>query len=225
MPREQKQLSFKRMQISKANTVMVTAVAVATFVFIFSMFVAKGLLSQRSYQSKVISKKELAKEQLKENVEAKNKLEASYKVFVSKPENVIFGIPDGSGQNDGDNGRIILDALPSKYDFPALATSVEKLLSDQQLKINSINGKDDELGQQNAGGGSSQPVKLPISVSVAGTYSAIQGLMAKLERSIRPVSVLKITLSGSDQAMKLELTAKTYYQPEKKINIKLEDVQ
>ena len=42
--------------------------------------------------------------------------------------------------NDGDNGKIVPRCMPGQYDFPALATSLTKLLSGQGVKIQSISG-------------------------------------------------------------------------------------
>lgn len=226
MPKAQKPLSFKRMQISKANTTMVASVAVAIFVFIFSIFAAKALLAQRSYYSRVISKKDTAKKQLAQNIQARDALETSYKAFMSNiGENIIDGNPTGEGERDGDNARIVLDALPSKYDFPALATSIEKLLTNQALIIEGISGSDDELAQQALEVDTPTPIDIPFNLAVGGDYAAIQALTEKLSLSIRPVHILRMALAGSDGSLKLELSAKTYYQPEKKINIKLEEVQ
>jgi len=49
--------STKRTLITKANSRMVVTTAVAAFVVIFSLVAAKALLSQATYQNRVISKK------------------------------------------------------------------------------------------------------------------------------------------------------------------------
>ncbi len=138
----------KRLIINKANATMVIAIAVATFVTVFCLITAKALLSQRAYQARVITRKEKAKDQLKENIKSVEALDTSYKEFVSSPVNVLDGNPAGTGEKDGDNPRIVLDALPSKYDFPALATSLEKLLTDRNYKVDGITGTDEEIAQQ-----------------------------------------------------------------------------
>ena len=121
-------LSSKRLQIDKANASMVAFLAVAAFIAVFSLVASKALLSQRSYQSRVIAEKKKALTQLKTNNQAATELVAAYKSFVAAPENIIAGSASGSGDRDGDNAKIVLDALPSKYDFPALVTSIEKIL-------------------------------------------------------------------------------------------------
>ena len=119
----------KRALISKASSTMVVATAVAAFIFIFSAVASKALFSQAAYQNKVIAKKKQALATLKADISAVDNLNNSYKTFIGTPTNVLGGNPTGTGDQDGDNAKIVLDALPSKYDFPALTTSLEKLIS------------------------------------------------------------------------------------------------
>lgn len=217
-------ISGKRLQIDKANSTVVAFVAVAAFVVVFSLVASKALLSQRSYQARVIKEKTKALNQLKANNEAAKKLEASYSVFIASPTNIIAGTTTGTGDRDGDNARIVLDALPSKYDFPALATSLEKILTDQNYKVTSITGTDDELNQSTKTA-STQPVDMPFQVGVTGTFDSIQSLIDVFGRSIRPISISKINLTGSDNQLNVSITAKTYYQPEKTITITTKEVK
>ncbi len=170
--------SLKRIQINKANTTMVIAIAVAAFVFTFSLVAGRSLLNKRSYQSKVIAGKEAAVKQLEANITASNTLAESYKTFVSSNENVIGGNPKGTGDRDGDNAKIILDALPSQYDFPALTSSVEKVLSTNGFKITAITGTDDEVAQQKTPESSTpKPVDMPFEVSVTTNVAGIKNLL------------------------------------------------
>ena len=144
MPR---QFSTKRIAIDKAYATLVIAVAVAAFIIMFSLVASKALLGQRSYQAKVIHKKEIARDTLRDNILAAEQLNSSYQSFVNEPINAIGGNPKGDADRDGDNARIVLDALPSKYDFPALTSSLDQLLRGNGLTVVSIDGKDDEVTQ------------------------------------------------------------------------------
>ena len=68
--------------------------------------------------------KEKAHQQLDKNLKAFDSLVVSYKSFEGKSTNVIGGNASGTGDNDGKNSKIILDALPSSSDFPALTSSI-----------------------------------------------------------------------------------------------------
>lgn len=218
--------STKQLMINKANAQMIIMIGMAAVIVAFSLVASKALLSQRGYQARVIDKKETALKQLKVNVEASKKLVASYTEFEARTTNVIGGDSLGKGDRDGDNAKLVLDALPSQYDFPALATSLEKLLTSSNYTIESISGVDDELNQQNnPGSPSPEPVDMPFEISVSASYPAIQALVATLNQSIRPFQVESIEFSGNENDLKMIISAKTFYQPGKNLTIKTEEIK
>jgi hypothetical protein len=213
-------ISFKRIQINKANTAMVISTAIAAFVVTFSVIAGRALLNKRSYQNKVIGAKETAVNQLQANIKATDSLATSYKAFVGTASNVLGGNPTGAGDKDGDNAKIILDALPSQYDFPALTSSMEKLLDDNGYKAAGISGTDDELAQQkNQSAAAPKPVAIPFGISVTTDLAGGKKLLSLLEHSIRPINIKSIQVSGSNNKLNIAITAETYYQPGKSLNI------
>lgn len=206
--------------IDKTNARIFGITAVAAFIVVFTLVASKSLISQAAYQNRVISQNKKALNQLKTDIQATNTLVTSYQAFVSTPQNVLGGNPNGSGNKDGDNAQVVLDALPSEYDFPALATSLEKVLTAEHVQIQSIAGTDEEL-QQNSTTTSSnpQPVPMPFQISVTGSYGNIQSLVNAFNRSIRPIQIQTVQLSGDQNQMQMAITAQTYYQPGKSLNI------
>src|SRR5579875_2370206 len=118
--------SQKRVLIDKANSRVVVVTSAAAFIVVFCLVAAHTLFSQLLYQNRIISAKKQALSQLRTDTTAVSQLDNSYVAFVSTPQNVLGGSSSGTGSQDGNNAQIVLDALPSKYDFPALATSLEK---------------------------------------------------------------------------------------------------
>lgn len=216
----------KRSLISKANSTMVVATSVAAFVVVFGLVAGRAMLSQMTYQNRVIDAKKKGLQQLQKDVAAVDSLEASYKEFVQQNPNVLVGNATGNGPQDGDNAKIVLDALPSKYDFPALTTSLEKLISDQTLQIASISGTDEEVTQKEKQTSTDPvPIPIPFQVQVNGSYGSVQNLVEVFRRSIRPFQIQSIELSGDEGNMVAAIKAQTYYQPEKSLNIKSEVVK
>lgn len=215
------QTPTKRLAIDKANAQIVAAVAVAAFISIFCLVASRAVFSQNVYQSRVTTAKEKAHKQLLKNIQAFDSLVSHYQTFDSSPSNVIGGTASGTGNNDGSNSKIILDALPPVYDFPALTSSLEKILGDHGLKVTSITGTDDQLNQQkNAASPTPQAVSLPFSFSVSGvSYTSVQQLIASLQSSIRPIVIDNLTISGGASNMTTTITAHTYYQPAKNLTI------
>jgi len=212
--------------IDQANTTIVVSAAIAAFLLVFTLVATKTLIGQAFYQNRVVNTKKTALKTLKADLNARTDLSNSYQSFVNTPTNLIGGSSTGTGDRDGDNGKIVLDALPPSYDFPALATSLEKILTTQGLQIQSISGTDDEVAQQNNSQSSApQPVAIPFQLQVSGSYAAIQNLAKTFEASIRPFQIQTMSLSGSQSSMTLSITAQTYYQPAKQLQITTEVVK
>lgn len=210
----------KRTLISKANSSMVLATTVAGFVLVFTLVASKSLVSQMNYQNRVISTKKTALSHLKDDLAARNSLQESYEDFITQNPNVLGGNVTGTGEKEGDNAKIILNALPSKYDFPALTTSLEKLITDQNLKIAGISGTDEEASQAaNATSPNPQPIAMPFQVQVNGSYQSVQNLVDVMLRSIRPFKIQTLEMTGDPSNMTARIAAQTYYQPEKSLKI------
>lgn len=221
----QTQVSLKRIGVDKTNSRIVGITAAAAFVVVFCIIASISLFGTLLYQNKVIGVKKTAVTQLEANLKARDSLVTSYKAFVSTPQNIIGGSTTGSSSNDGNNAKIILDALPSKYDYPALANSLEKLATSQGVAIKSISGTDDEVAQDVSSAKSTQPIAIPFDMTVSGSYDAIKNFVGAMERSIRPMQLQKTDISGSQEELTLTFTAQTFYQPEKTLGIKMKVVK
>jgi hypothetical protein len=216
----------KRTLIGKANSTMVIATTIAAFLLVFTLIAGKSLLSQMSYQNRVVSAKKTALTQLNEDLEARDSLQSSYVSFVREDPNVLGGNPEGTAEKDGDNAKLVLDSLPSKYDFPALTTSLEKIITEQNMQILSITGTDQEAalaGKQTSP--SPQVVPMPFQIQVGGSYQSVQNLLFVFLHSIRPFQIDTIELTGDESSMTATINAQTFYQPEKSLSIKTEVVQ
>jgi hypothetical protein len=215
------EISTKRLAIGKANTQIVVVVGVASVVTVFCLVAAQAVWGQTQYQARVTKAATAAHKQLVSNVQSYDNLQTSYQAFDSSPINALGGSSTGSGNNDGDNAKLILDALPSSYDFPALTSSIEKILTDGNYSIGGITGTDDQLTEQtNSVAASPQPVSMPFSFTVTNAnYASVQQLITKLQQSIRPIQIDSMTLSGASNSMEVTVNAHTYYQPGKSLGI------
>ncbi len=212
--------SGKRDLIDKTNATVVMIVSAAVFLAAFSAVATKTFINQAAYQNRVIEKKRIARDQLKEDIDNAKKLKKSYLSFVDTTKNAIGGDRFGVGQQDGDNAKIVLDALPSSYDFPALPTSIEALVASQNVKISSITGTDDEVAQaQNASSTTPQPIAMPFEFSVVSDYEGVQRVINALERSIRPMKISELDIVSEQKELTLTIKAQTFFQPAKSLNI------
>jgi Tfp pilus assembly protein PilO len=211
----------KRMAIDKANAQLVIIVAVAAFIAVFCLVASNSVWKQDRYQSRVNSVKTTARNQLTANLSAYSSLQRSYNNFISKPTNIIGGQSNGSGANNGSNAQIVLDALPPSYDFPALTSSIENILSSRGLTVSSITGTDEQLAQQtNNSSTTPTPVAMPFTFTIENlNYTSVGEVISALEDSVRPIQVDNIDLTGSSSDMDLTVTAHTYFQPGKAVSI------
>lgn len=214
----------KRVLIEKANTTTVIAAGIAAFLVVFSAVAARSLVSQASYQNAVISAKKDTLKTIEDNLEARKNLTSSYEAFVAPSKNIIGGNAVGSSVQDGDNATIILDALPSKYDYPGLVSSLDKVVQSQGAVLEKVNGIDEEVAQAaQTSSGMPQPIPMPFDFAAKGAYQQVQGLTQQFEKSIRPIQVQKISILANDQGgVTATVTAQTFYQPAKKLELKKE---
>lgn len=215
------QISLKRIQLDKTTQSILIILTVAAVVTVMALAGSRALLAQISYQNRVISAKQTAKDSLTANVQALNQLKNAYYAFDNTPESII-----GTSEK---NSKVVLDALPSTYDFPALVTSLEQILKLGGYAIESIGGSDDEIAQisaeQSVGLNAAEPVEIPFQVEVTTSYDGAQQLVRDLDRTIRPMHIQSIELNGGDSSMKVSISAKTYYKPGIKLEIPMGEVQ
>src|SRR5262249_36866074 len=157
--------------------------------------VTKGL-----YQKRVLHERQEVVSQLKTNYTSAQSLLTQYKVFASQDPNVLGGSISGTGNLDGDNPRIVLDSLPSTYDAPALASSLEKILEGRGISISSIKVIDDPTTYPDAAQENPQSAAIPLSFEGTTNFQVAPQLLQDFERSIRPFDVTKIEITGTDAA-------------------------
>ncbi len=217
-------ISFKKLALTKANTQMVAVTAIASFITVFCLIGANYLLGIRSYQARIITADKSADSNLIADNVARNKLVSAYKKFVDQNPNIL-GSNNTTGSYVYNNASVILDALPSTYDFPALTSSLQKLQNVGGVTLSSIGGTDQSTSVSSAATSSPSPVQMPFTLSVNQTsYTAIQKLFAAMLLSIRPLQIDSMTLSGSDTNINLSINAHTYFQPGMKFNISTETI-
>lgn len=211
--------SVKHLQISKNQSRILMIVAIATVVVVFSLFATKAIVSKGLYQRRALHEKREVASQLKANLDAANTLFTQYKVFADQDPNVLGGTIDGTGNLDGDNPRIVLDSLPSDYDAPALASSLEKILVGRSVTIDSIKVTDDPNTNSYQPETSPKPKQVLFSFDGTTNYKGATQLLQDFERSIRPFDVTVMDITGNDNSLKLSVTMNTYLQPAKSLDL------
>jgi hypothetical protein len=221
--------SVKHMQIDKARSNASIVVAIATIVTVFCLVSTKSLFSQAAYQKRVVNAKQATDKTLQANVVAANTLVNQYnQVFEgTNPTNIIGGKNDKSTNAvppNGDNARIVLDALPSKYDYPALVTSVSNILNNDGVVSQGISGTDDSTSISNSPTQAPSPQPIQLVLSGNTSYPGVETVINDLERSIRPFDITNFQISGKSDDLSFTLTATTYYQSAKSLGTTTKEV-
>ena len=203
--RKSLEFSTKQSLVEKDNNFILVVLSVTSFIVVFCLVGSNALYKRISYQDKVINARTTADNQLKANINSSTSLQCAYNSFEAQTP-VVTGVSK--------NSIMVLDALPSKYDFPALVTSLSKLMAISGLSVQTINGIDAEVSAVQS---SPDPKVVPINFQLTGngSYSAVSTFISNLEKSIRPITISNITFSGSDAKLTVTIKATTYYQPEK----------
>lgn len=226
-----KKISAKSIQITKDQSQLLVIVVVATLTSVFCLVSAKALVSKSIYQAKVISARHKSADQINANIKNANTLVNQYKnVFIGdSSENIIGGKNDINNPYaippNGDNGRIVIDALPTSYDFPALLTSLQKMMNNDSLGGQSIGGSDQLISSNSQPSGSPQPVPIELTLSGNGSYANTLKFIKDLERSIRPFDITKLSISGTESSLVADMNVTTYYQPGKTVNITSKEIR
>jgi Tfp pilus assembly protein PilO len=67
---------------------------------------------------------------------------------------------------------------------------------------------------------------MPFQITAKGNYDSVKKLINDLYVSIRPINIQSIEIAASnDNDLTVTIVAKTYYQPEKVLNIRKEEVR
>lgn len=218
-----------RVRATSDDRRLMTIVGTAAIISVFCLASTKVLLSQAAYKRHIISARRDAVKALDADLAKSDALKSQYQIFEgTNPKNIIGGrnITDKSAAPpDGNNSRIVLDALPSSYDFPALISSMSKIMTNNGITNPSISGTDQSDKVDSTPSSNPSPVPISLSVSGSSSYSQVQSVIKDFERSIRPFDLTNLHLQGSESAMTFSANLNTYFQPSKTLKISDKAVQ
>lgn len=225
----------KRQQIENAGRSMFVWVAVASVAVSICIVTAQFLFQKWTYNNRVLDAKYKAADQLKKNITSAKQLQDAVNALVSNDD-----LASVKTNTDDPNTKSVLDALPSRFDSTALATSFQQaILSHSGVTVEGISVPSDQdpsagTTATNAASGAgnapkntsaSTPQEMRFTLTVSGSYDKIRNMLLDLERTIRPMKLTAIDLGGDDANMTATVAGMTYYQPSKSANIKQEVVK
>lgn len=204
----------KRQQIQVAGRVMFIWVAIAACALSFCAATGQYLFTKWQHNNAVMAAKQKASDQLTKNLTNVQELVKEVDALVADT-----GLASVKTDEEDPNTKSVLDALPITFDPAALATSLQQVvLASSGLSIESITVPQ-EVEATSEEAMQATPQEVPFSFIVSGSYEGIKKALVDIERTIRPIKVTGINLTGTDNNLRATVEAVTYYQPTKTVKL------
>ncbi len=201
----------KHVKIKNSSKIVYITIMVSAIVIAFSLAILNSLYGQWRFNERLHAEKERVLDKLETNLANAKSLKSSFASLEAAGEII-------PGQNGRPNSTVILDALPSRYDYPALATAMDVLAEESGVILDSFDGEDAET-QAEVSAVEPRPIEIEYTMSVTGSYDQINQFMQNIERSIRPISLSDVALSGKTTELRGAFSMITYYQPTVDLNV------
>jgi hypothetical protein len=222
----------KRQQISNANRTMFMWVAAVSAVVGIAIVGSILLYQKAVFNERVLGVKDKTVSTLRENNKVIPELEDKIRQM-----NTNQALTDAMAPNQTQPIRVVLDALPSEANSPALGSSLQsKFLNDPALKIESLNvdpvlgvesqAQDNVQDASGAAAASANEITFRFSVSVdINNANALKELLQRLERSIRAIDITSLKIEAQSNRLVLSVEGRAFYEPAKTVQLQEETVK
>lgn len=217
----------KRQQITNANRMMFIWVAAVSALVGIALVASLFLLQKAWFNEKVLAEKAKTASILTQNNKVIGELKDQVRVL-----NTNQSLKDSMAPGEDQPIQVVLDALPAEANSSALGSSLqEKFLNDPALRIESLNvdpvpgiEAQADINVQDASA-TAVPVEKVInfrfSVSADGNNpNALKSLLQKLERSIRAIDLLTLTVETQGSRLLLVVEGRAFYEPARSVELK-----
>lgn len=205
----------KRQQIAGTRKEVLMWVAIASAVVVICLVVGMNIFQRIQYQMKVNAEISKTAKTMEANVKA---VDGLIKNVNDLRANRLLTAP-GLKADDSTVFQVVIDALPTENDSVSLSSSLQnKILNRSGVTIEqiSVDGEsssssndDDEVTTSSVEFPVAQPINFRISI--VGTYESIKQTLADIERTIRPIIINSLEISGTDDRLTATIQATTYY--------------
>ncbi len=213
--------SSKRQQITRSNKTMFLWVAGASVIVAFSLVASLFLAKQMIFQTKIIAAKAETNNTLDANIKAAPALKKSVEKLIANPN-----LTDARATANQNNLSVIFDALPYVADDIGFGSSLQSVLlsglgTPENITINSLSSSTSEEDTEIAGVVAPEgSQELAFSFTITGSDKDIKEILARFDRSIRPIQITSLSLqAGEGGKVTASIQAKTFYQPAKTLQL------
>lgn len=213
----------KRQQIVSANRMVFAWIVAASLMIGICGVFAQFLIRQLVFNNKIYSALATTSQTLDKNAKAYDSLKSSVVKLVADVN--LNALKKGETSTAL---QVIIDALPTEENRSALATSMQnEVLGPSGVTINSFSVSDSDSDTATSSGSieETNASAFDFTFSITGSYTQVEQALQNMERSIRPITIKSIDIQGTTEKLDASITATTYYQPAKDIQLKSTEVK
>lgn len=225
---QQKNVAFrKRNQIQKANRTMFIWVTVISAFFGTALVVMSFLIQILMFNEKILKIKSDTISTLDQNIKNISELEAQVRLIDTNE-----ALAKLKAKPEDQAVQVILDALPSEANSPALGSSLQnKLLAgipglspDLPISVEPVSGVENLIGDGNVVSAvETEKVgsnTISFSFTATGNNDALRAVLQNLEKSIRTINALSIKIESQGNNQQMVVQGEAYYENEKVVELK-----
>lgn len=216
----------KRTQIAMANRTMFIWVAGVSVLVGFALVIAIFLVQMLLFNEKVLAEKSRTIDTLKANIANVGELESEVRALDANQ-----ALISSKANSDDETLQVVLDALPSVANSSALAASIQqKLLSGiDDLALDSLQPDlvvgiesltESSVESASSAITSDEQSEITFRFSVSGSDEALKKVLLNLEKSIRTIDVISMSIQSNGGRRSLSIQGRAYYEPERIVELR-----
>lgn len=210
----------KRQQIASANKMIFVWVIIASVVVSLCGVTMQFLVRQAIFNQKIINEKLKTQSTLSKNIENVAKLKQNIDALQADTN-----LAQVKANPEDTNLKVVLDALPTTDDRTALGASLQQVILPKSgvntSDLTTVSANDSQAADPSLTSPASTP-EVPTSnftFAATGDYVRIKSMLSDLERTIRPINVLKLSLQSVDGQVKATVDGVSYYLPSQTVQL------
>ena len=214
----------RRRLIEAASHMMFLWVASASVVIAFAVVALQFIYKDFSFNNEVLKEQNTANQNLTHNINNIAGLKDNVNKLTASTD--LASVKANTGE---DTLQVVIDALPADSDVTGLPASVQKVLAPAAgVTLRGVGVPTDTAAVASSSASAtsttpvateSKPIEQKYAIEVSGTYDTIKKFIQSLEKSIRPIHINTIDMTGTDINLRATIGVTTYYQPTKSISI------
>lgn len=213
----------KRQQIAKANRMMFLWVAGASALVGVAAVASLFLIQTLTFNEKILAEKSNTVKALENNNKVAEELKSNIRVLETNQ-----ALIDAKAKSDDQALQVVLDALPADANSLALGASLQNRifagvngLEIESIQVDPVAGVEVTADQATTTTGAAVTANtVAFRFTIKGSVDAFKEVLQKIERSIRPINLTKVSIEDQGSGTVLSVEGQAYYEPAKTIELK-----